>query len=113
MNPTQLDWPLTGDHPDWCGGFFCERTDLGYTHRSEPLTLHLDDGHWELTIQRADEPGEGETQIYAVSSGLEVDEPWVTHVFTKADKHKLCDALNLMGEQAWAEESAPMLEVVR
>jgi hypothetical protein len=113
VNPIN-DWPLTGEHPDWCAGFFCEHTALGYTHHSQPITLHLDDGDWELSLQRADEPGEGETQLIAVTSGVALDEPMVAHVLSRADVSLLHEHLGLIHNQAWgADIDAPVLAVAR
>jgi hypothetical protein len=113
MNPIN-DWPLTGEHPDWCGGFWCERTALGCTHHSEPETLHLDDGDWELSLQRADEPGEGETQLVAVTSDPATNEPMVKHMLSRADVSLLRDYLSLMHDQAWGTDvDTPVLAVTR
>jgi hypothetical protein len=111
MNP--INWPLIGDHPSWCGMWFCQHTELGHIHHSEPVRLTLGDDRWELSLQRADEPGAGETQISAVvTSGTCCHAP-VEHVLSLADADHLIEQLTEITELARAEETAPVLEVVR
>jgi hypothetical protein len=112
MNPINV-WPLLGDHPSWCSGWLCTRTTLGHEHRSAPTYLTLGDDRWELSLQRADEPGAGEVQISAVvTSGTFCHAP-VEHVFALADADELIEHLTEITEQARAESPAPVLEVVR
>lgn len=112
MNPIN-DWPLLGDHPEWCNGFFCQHTELGHIHHSDPVRFTLGDDRWELSLQRADEPGVGEIQISAVvTSGTFCRAP-VEHVFALADADELIERLTELTEQARAESTVPVLEVVR
>lgn len=112
MNPIN-DWPLIGNHPSWCGGWFCEITELGHLHRSNPTHLQLGGDRWELTIQRADEPGPGETQICAVvTSGAFCHGP-VEHVLALADTDGLIEVLTQITETARDDDAVPTLEVVR
>jgi len=111
MNPN-IRWPMTDSHPSWCSGWFCAQTRLGRTHHSDPITLQLDDGRWQLSWQRADEPGEGETQLSIITSDPASNAPMIEHILSQHDIHKIREALGLMGEQAGAE-AGTMLEAVR
>lgn len=112
MNPIN-GWPCIGDHPRFCSGWFCQRTELGHIHHSDPVRFTLGDDRWELSLQRADEPGAGEVQISAVvTSGTFCHAP-VEYVLALADADELIERLTELTEQARAENTAPVLEVVR
>jgi len=89
-----------------------DHIDLYQIHHSDPITLQLDDGRWQLSWQRADEPGEGETQLSIITSDPASNAPMIEHILSQHDIHKIREALGLMGEQAGAE-AGTMLEAVR
>lgn len=112
MNPINV-WPLLGDHPSWCYGWLCTRTKLGHEHRSAPTYLTLGDDRCELSQYRVDEPTAGESQIRAVVTDGKCCRPPVELVFPLADADELIEHLTELTEQARAESTAPVLEVVR